>query len=967
MDPAGETPTAIDFGRFRVLLRRRELLADKRPLELGGRAFDVLMALIEAAGAVVSKDALIERVWAGRVVEENNLQAQISALRRVFGAERNLIRTVAGRGYQFTGETLTVPAQPYLPATAALPQPVSAPSGPRTNLPEGVSELIGRDDVLAEVQELSAFHRLVTLAGTGGIGKTRLAIEVARHLVSKFADGVWLAELASLSDPALVPATVATALGIESTGGMSAEGVAKALGTRQVLLVLDNCEHVIDAATQMTETLLGANQTSRVITTSREPLRAEGEWIFPVPPLAVPAEAGTSVDDALRYGAVRLFVERARAADPRFSPDERAVATIAAICRRLDGIPLAIELAAARAATVGVDEIASRLDRRFDLLTGGRRSALPRQRTLRATLDWSYELLPEIERQVLRRISVFAGSFMLEAAGSVAASAAMNASGIIDCVANLVQKSLVTSDMGAFEARFRLLETTKAYALEKLTESGEYDDIARRHAEYYRTLLQRAATETQTRSASEWLAVYGLDIDNVRAALDWAFSSDGDTTIGVELTVASERLWFGLSLMDECRRRVERALSGLPQRESGGAAHAMQLYATRAVVLFNTNGPGSDADTAWTDVLEIAEQLDDNEYRLRALWGLWYNRVGNAECRAALAIAQRCYSVSPTQAGPADRLIGERMVGTSLYYLGDLSGARRHLEHMLSECTAPMRRSHIVRFQFDLPVAAHGSLARVLWLLGFPDQAKRMSNENAEEARAIDRVAALSLYWALDCECMIGLAVGDLSTAERSAATLLEHSVKQRLSFWQALGHTYEGQILIKRGDVVAGVQCLRAGLDEIRETNYVLRYPGLLGALAEGMADIGQVTQGLAVIDEALASCETTDERWTMTELLRIKGELVRLEGTPESSAAAEDQFLQGLGWARRQGALSWELRCATSLARLWHDLGRSEEAHGLLAPVYDRFTEGFATSDLRAAKLLIEDTLAATFIRAR
>jgi predicted ATPase/DNA-binding winged helix-turn-helix (wHTH) protein len=958
MDPAAETPTAIDFGRFRVLLRRRELVADKRPLELGGRAFDVLMALIEAEGAVVSKDALIERVWPGRVVEENNLQAQISALRRVFGADRDLIRTIAGRGYQFTGEILTVPSQPYLPVTAALPQAVSAPSGPRTNLPEGVSELIGRDAVLAELQELSALHRLVTLAGAGGIGKTRLAIEVARHLVSRFADGVWLAELASLSDPDLVPATVGTALGLESTGGMSAERVAKALSARQVLLVLDNCEHVIDAAAQMTEALLGANQASRVITTSREPLRAAGEWIFPVPPLAVPAEAGTSVDDALQYGAVRLFIERARAAEPRFSQDERAVATIAAICRRLDGIPLAIELAASRAATVGVDEIASRLDRRFDLLTGGRRNALPRQRTLRATLDWSYELLPEIERQVLRRVSVFAGGFMLEAASSVAASVAINASGVVDCVANLVQKSLVTADVGVFEARFRLLETTKAYALEKLTESGEYDDVARRHAEYYRTLLQRAATETQTRRTSEWLAVYSLDIDNVRTALDWAFSSDGDTVTGVELTIASERLWFGLSLMDECRRRVERALSSLPPRESGGAAHAMQLYATLAVVLFNTNGPGSDASTAWTDVLDIAEQLDDNEYRLRALWGLWYNRVSNAECRAALTIAQRYYTIPPSQAGPADRLIGERMVGTSLYYLGDLNGARRHLEHMLIECTAPMRRSHIMRFQFDLPVAAHGTLARVLWLLGFPDQAKRMSKENAEEARAIDRVASVSLYWALDCECMIGLAVGDMAAAEYSAATLLDYTVKQGLRFWQALGHSYEGQIWIKRGDVVAGVQCLRSGLDELRETRYVLRYPGLLGALAEGMADIGQVTQALAVIDGALAKCEATDERWTMTELLRIRGELVRLAGTSEASAAAEDHFLQGIDWARRQGALSWELRCATSLARLWHDQGRSRQAHELLTPVYDRFTEGFATSDLRTAKLLIEET---------
>jgi DNA-binding winged helix-turn-helix (wHTH) protein len=424
MDPPPETPTAIDFGRFRVLVRRRELVADRRPLELGGRAFEVLMALIEAGSAVVSKDALIERVWQGRIVEENNLQVQISALRRVFGADRDLIRTIVGRGYQFTGEIRTVPAQPYIPESVGLAQPVSRPPGPRTNLPELVSELIGRDAELATLRELSAVHRLVTLAGAGGIGKTRLAIETGRQLVPSVADGVWLAELASLSDPGLVPVTVAAALGIEVSGGVaSAERVARALAPRQIILVLDNCEHVIDAAAQMTEALLSANPASRVITTSREPLRAEGEWIFQVPPLAVPTEAGINVDDALRYGAVRLFVDRAHAAEPRFSPDERAVAMIAAICRRLDGIPLAIELAAARAATLHIGEIATWLDRRFDLLTGGRRNALPRQRTLRATLDWSYELLPEIERQVLRRLSVFAGDFILEAANTVAASA----------------------------------------------------------------------------------------------------------------------------------------------------------------------------------------------------------------------------------------------------------------------------------------------------------------------------------------------------------------------------------------------------------------------------------------------------------------------------------------------------------------------------------------------------------------
>jgi predicted ATPase/DNA-binding winged helix-turn-helix (wHTH) protein len=957
MHSAPETPTAIDFGRFRVLVHRRELLADNRPLELGGRAFDVLLVLIEARGAVVSKETLMQRVWPGRIVDENNLPAQITALRRAFAADRDLIRTVPGRGYQFSGEVHTVFSSHDRPPGATMAAPAAASIRSPTNLSDPVSELIGRGVELGEMLGLIASHRLVTLVGAGGIGRTRLSIEVARHLLPRFADGAWIVELAPLSDPELVPVAVATALGIDPfAGAVSVQHVASVLGSKQLLLVLDNCEHVLDAAASMIEALLRANVGARVIATSREPLRIEGEWIYLVPPLAVPMEGESGNADPLEYGAVQLFIERARAAEPRFSPDRQVANAVAAICRRLDGIPLAIELAAARAAALGVEQLLARLDDRFNLLAGGRRTALPRQQTLRATLDWSYELLTEPERAVLRHLSLFGGGFTLAAACQAAGSAGISESGVIDCVGNLVDKSLVTADVG-IEVRYRLLETTRAYAFEKLIESGEHGDVARRHAEYYRTLFQQAAAETGTGPAAEWLAVYGIDIDNVRAALDWAFAPDGDVKIGVALTIASERLWFGLSLMDEFRRRVERALASLCSGVHGSTRLEMQLHAFLAAALFHTKGPGPEASAAWRDVLETAERLGDTEYRLRALWGLWYNHISNGECRAALTLAQRYYTVPPNQAGPADLLIGERMLGTSQYYLGDLSNARRHLEHMLSQCTAPLRRSHMIRFQFDLPVAARGTLARVLWLQGFPDQAMRMAKDNIEDAHAIDRVASVSLYWALDAGCVIALTVGDLATAEQSLAVLLDHAVKHALGFWQAMCHSYEGQLLIKRGDAASGVRCLRTGLDELREARYVLRLPGFLGALAEGMAAAGQVAQALVVIEEALADCERTDERWSMTELLRIKGELLLLEGAPDAPAAAENLFQQGLDWARRQGALSSELRCATSLARQWHDQARSEEARQLLPPIYNRFTEGLATSDLGVARSLIEE----------
>ena len=834
-------------------------------------------------------------------------------------------------------------------AAAALPE---AP--PPTNLPAPTSELIGRAAALAEVTELLGVHRLVTLIGAGGIGKTRLGLEVARQQLPRHADGVWVAELAPLSDPGLVPVTVAVALVLTLPAGAgSPERVASALGAKRLLLVLDNCEHVIEAAAHMAEAVLRADPHARVLATSREPLRAPGEYVYRVLSLEVPAEGAQDREALLEAAAVQLFVARAQAMDRRFSLDARSAASTGAICRRLDGIPLAIELAAARTATLGVDELAARLDDRFRLLTGGHRTALPRHQTLRATLDWSYELLPAIERTVLHRLAIFAGGFTLEAASAVATAADLDAPAIVDRVTNLAAKSLVVVEATGAVTGYRLLETTRAYALEKLIASGELDRVARRHAEYYRDLFERAETQWETRPTVDWLAAHGRQIDNMRTALDWAFSPSGDSSIGVALTAAAVPLWFQQSLMLECRGRVERALASLGPRSGRDTRREMQLVAALGVSLMQTKGPAPDTTAAWTTALEIAERLADTEYQLRAVWGLWHFRVSRGECRAALALAERFCDRVANNANPAELLVGERMVGVSLHYLGDQANARRRLEHMLSRYVAPAHRSHAIRFQYDQQVAARMILARILWLQGFPEQALRTAQENVEDARAIDH--ALSLCYALEAACLVALWIGDLPAAERSVAMLLDHSARHALGVWHARGRCLNGVLLIKRGEIGGGLQLLRAALDELRETGFVPHYTALLGTLAQGLAGVGQVAQGLATIDEALTRSERDEELWCIAELLRIKGELILLEGSAGAGPAAEEHFQHALDWARRQGILSMELRCATALGRLWHQQGRTEPARELLAPVYARFTEGFDTADLRAAKALL------------
>jgi predicted ATPase len=549
-----------------------------------------------------------------------------------------------------------------------------APAEPfQTNLPAAASDLVGRTIAVQHLRGLLSAYRVVTLTGPGGIGKTKLALEVARGLFPSFQGDIWLVELASLSDPGLVPSAVTGVLDLKLGGNeISAESVARAIGAQKLLLVLDNCEHVIDAAAKLAETVVRMCSRTTILATSREILRIEGEYVYRVPPLDVPPQQ-EEPGNILAHSAVQLFIATTRALHSDFSPHGENLPAIGAICRRLDGIPLAIDFAATRVATLGLQQVAAGLDDRLGMLTSGRRTALPRHQTLRATLDWSYELLPEPERLVMRRLAVFAGDFTAEAASSVAADGEIAASEVVRSLANLVTKSLVTLEVGNAIAHYRLHETTRAYAIEKLAESGEFEQAARRHANYYRDFFERAEIELETLPATAWLAGYGHQIGEVRAALDWAFSPTGAAEIGGALTVAAVPLWVQLLLMEECRGRVEQALSG--PAESRDARRNMQLYAALGAALFLTKGSYPEMLAAWTSAFEIAEILDDADYRLRALWGLYVDCFTSGRYRAALAVAERFCACATKTTDPADGPIGDRLVGMALLVLGDLEGS----------------------------------------------------------------------------------------------------------------------------------------------------------------------------------------------------------------------------------------------------------------------------------------------------
>jgi len=934
MDSRPEAGKILEFGRYKLVPGRRELLADGKPLQVGDRAFDVLLRLTEARGALVGKDDLLKAGWPGQIVEENVLHAQISALRKAFAAERDLIRTVSGQGYQLTAEV-----------RAGLP----AAFGESSTLQQWISELIGRDEQLQQVLDLLTRKRLVSLCGPGGIGKTRLAGEAARMLLERSAGKVCIAKLAPLSDPRLVPATVANALGLALAGGpVTPERIAAAIGAQPVVLVLDNCEHLIDACAQLAEALLQHTNAARLLATSREPLGADGEHVYRVPGLDFP-EVNAAPDVALRSASVRLFLARVRESDPQFASDAAACSTISSICRRLDGIPLAIELAASRAAVLGIDALSSLLDDRFRILTGGRRTAMPRHQTLRATLDWSHDLLPEPERVILRRLAVFSGPAPLGLASRVVADAKLTQSEVVAGIGNLVSKSLVLRDTAT--GAYRLLETTRAYAREKLSAAGELDLVARRHAEQCRGLFDQAVLDWESLPTTQWLAAYQAYLDDLRAALDWAFAVKGEESGAIQLTVAAVPLWFHLSLIDECRARVEQALERMPAAGPVSEDRVMQLHAAHGWSLMYTTGPARETGVAWNTALQLAERLGSTDYRLRALWGLWAGSINNGQFTEALELARKFHQAAETSSDRADALVGERMMAQSLHFLGEQHEALVSIEHMLSHYDAPQRRSHVVRFQFDQRVTARITLSRVLWLRGKTDQALRNVETGIQEALSLSHSLSLGNVLA-QAACPVTLLAGKLDLAERYIAMFMEQAAANTLNVWRIYGRCFSGMLRIRRGDVAGGVLQLGEAVDELRQAKFVQYLTAFLLAQAEGLAEAQRVEQALLAIHEALARVEGTKERWCLAEALRIRGELALQIG---SQTEAESYFRQALKWAHAQGALSWELRAATSLARLYQTQGRPAPARAVLEPVLATFTEGLDSPDVTSSTALL------------
>jgi predicted ATPase len=609
-------------------------------------------------------------------------------------------------------------------------------------------------------------------------------------------------------------------------------------------------------------------------------------------------------------------------------------------------VALAIELAAGRVEGFGLQQTAALLDERLSLMWLGQRTAPPRQKTLQATLDWSYELLSGPERVVLRRLAAFVGHFTLEAARAVVTSASIDQTLVLGAIDSLVAKSMVVATSAHATMRYRLLETARAYSRGKLVESGEAEAVARRHAIYYRDLLQKTDTKSSPDNRREKRAALTEHLGNLRAALEWSLADRGDVELGIELAAVSAGLFIELSLLSEYRRWTERALSAL-DAESRGSRWELELQAGLGHCLMYTTGNGEQAQSALERASEVAETLGDAPSQLRVLTRLHmhYRRAGYFG--RLLPIAQRVEAIASVIGDPIGVAAAHGLLGVSNHLVGNQVEARRHLE---TSSRGPSEARHINASHFGFHRDPQIPLARVLWLQGYPDKAIEAAIELTKEPTPHqDPVTfCIALIW--------GMAVfqwtGDWARVEECTSRLVAQAERHSLEPFQAVSLGLQGEALVVRGEVQRGLELLRESLARQHADRYELYTAEISCTYAASLAGAGHLDRALETINENVAAVASRGESFMMPEMLRVKGEI--LAQAPDRSGA-DDCFRQSLALADQQSALSWRLRTAMSFARLSSRRGSRDEGQSELVQTYARFREGYDTADLQSAKLLL------------
>ncbi len=892
------------FGAYSIIPARRSLMRDGAAVPLGSRAVDILLFLLNHPGELKTNAEIVRQVWPETFVDEANLRVHVSALRKALGdikREPQFIANVPGRGYTFIA-----------PVTRRSNAAAPAASPPKFRPERLPARIFGREQTISAVTAQIAKSRLVTIAGPGGIGKST----VARAVIARGnfqGEIVWI-DLSDVESGSLVPVVVASALGILSRSDDLSKEIAAHLQPRSLLLVLDSCEHVVAEVARLAEDLLVEAPELHILATSREPLRAEGERVHRLLPLDLPASAVTA-DAALTSPAVQLFVERADACLGGYELTDADAADVVEICTRLDGIALAIELAAGRLEAMGIAALSRSLSDCFRVLTRGRRTALPRHQTLRATLDWSYLILPEEERQALRELSAFRGRF-----GSSAAVAVLSGSEPEDLLAALVAKSLVVVDTTSDETRYRLLDTTRLYAGEKLAASGELPAVMARFSAHLSMVLEGAEQDLYSAAPQDWPDDFAQQVPGLRAALDWAFSPSGDALLGVRLTVSALPLFFRLSLLDECLAALTHAITFLDARPGLDEKSRMKLYAALGWPQLRATNAPEHGVAAWTTARRIAEELGDIDHQLRAIWALWVDVLNRAEPRQGLELAEQFAALAPSSSDPTDAIIGRRMKAATLHWLGRHAEARNELLAMLADYEHVPQASHSVRFQFDQRVTARIIIARCLWISGEEKAARHEVDETMRYATDIGHNHSISNLLA-EAVCPLALFSGNDGEAGAAIRLLRDHTKALSLDVWHTYADCFEAELHLHDGEYRLCLAKLRPAMDILDRAGFNLFRTWFQSIEAQALSGLGQHEDAHAVIDAALSHCDASGERWCLPELLRIKAMVTGKGQGPEGLDAASAILEAARMAARQDGATGWERRINVDLEALGHE----------------------------------------------
>src|SRR5712672_3472160 len=899
----------LKFGPFELSSRERVLRHDGVVLPLGDRALDILIYLAERPGEVVAKRELMDHVWSDVTVEEGSIRVQLAAIRKALGdgqSGNRYIANIKGRGYSFVG-TVVALADGGESGNAGLRH--------QGRLPVRPTIMVGRETVVSEVSNKLRDERFVTLLGPGGIGKTTIAFAIGHAVAGEFGGQVHFVDLESLTDPRHVAGAVATSLGLALKSKDPASELVDLVRSQKSLIILDNCEHVIEAVALLAEQLYQESEQIYLLATSRELLKVGGEHCWRVPPLDFPPDGSEQTANAvIRYPAAQLLARgvAARAGSVVLTDEEAPL--VAEMCRKLDGLPLAIELAAGQVAALGLKNTAARLVSQVELLRLSHRTAVPRHRSLKAALDWSYNLLSDGERIVFRHIAPFVGHFTLEGARYVAGELGAGTGEILDAIAGLVEKSLITTRIDETQAQYRLLDTTRAYALEKLEEYAEVDPISLRHAEY---VIQQLESQKEMLSAQprvERVAASSWQLSNVRSALEWSFGSHGNDEIATRLAAASTQLFMELALLIEWQAWAEQAIARLgDQHRNSRQDLARELMLLNGLYLYSS----------WT-----------------------------TDIHRALDVAARSQKVALKTQDPDDMARAESMLGMANHLAGHHLVAQTHFEAGLrhSASGSRLRAGHHLYHPTSFLLVG---MARSLLYRGVVDQAleyARLAIEEGEKS-GLSTILCRSLILILP----VYLALDDWRRSEQHIAQLTDLSAAHALKAYHAMATGFRGRWLLLQNNVRDGVPLLKRASEELEAERHEMLNMDFVSDLGAGLAASGLHEEALTLVADALDVQKRGGKFLFVPALMRVKG-LILVSRSHGDYPEAEASFLSAIDWAKRQSAGLFELMAATDLAELLLEQDRVPEAYKHLSAALDRTPAGIVSPAHRRALLILD-----------